>query len=341
VELIRLLVARGADVNAKTKEGVTPLFQAVSDNRSAAVKALLELGADPNIPTSSGATALSVAQSRLSGRQSRESVEAAPQIVDLLVAHGANPFAQRLLGIAVGYRTNSLSVLFNRGTNDWNRYTVLELLAGCIGSYPWADWTNASIERVVGRVLTNRPVNLGALFASGNCSNDLWLEWGDRLLLPELDHPLNAPAPGIPTNAQPLFDKCLPRTVYVVVKGETNDVRLLSDSGTFQPFASPMPISVVNGVPTLQPETERVKPVELRSLRLKEVVIGSGLLRASSDITRVHVRRGDREWLVNLSEQAVRRGGVAYLGNPGAATPSPAHDLWLRDGDVIEIPEKH
>jgi ankyrin repeat protein len=340
VELIRLLVARGADLNARTKEGATPLFQAVSGNRSAAVKALLELGADPNIATTHGLTALSVAQNRLSGPQSRESVEAAPQIVDLLLAHGANPFAQRLLSIAMGDSTNSLGVLCTRGTNDWNRYTLFESLAGHIGAYPWADWTNASIERVAGRGLTNLPVNLGVLFASGNCSNDLWLEWGDQLLLPELDHPLNAPAPVIPTNAQAVFDKCLPRTVHIVVKGETNDIRLLSDSGTFQPFARPPMPAFTGGVPTGQLQTERVKTVELRSFRLKEVVLGSGLLRASSDMTRVHIRRGEREWLVNLNEQAFRSGPIAYTGNSGVATPSPGHDLWLRDGDVIEIPEK-
>jgi hypothetical protein len=52
------------------------------------------------------------------------------------------------------------------------------------------------------------------------------------------------------------------------------------------------------------------------------------MLLTSSDTTRVKVKRTDaangrvREWTVDLSKQASTDG------------------LWLRDGDVIEVPEK-
>jgi hypothetical protein len=55
---------------------------------------------------------------------------------------------------------------------------------------------------------------------------------------------------------------------------------------------------------------------------------GSNLLLASSDLTRIKVTRHDlptglpHEWVVDCSDA------------------KPAPDLWLRDGDVIEVPEK-
>ena len=62
--------------------------------------------------------------------------------------------------------------------------------------------------------------------------------------------------------------------------------------------------------------------------RLREVLIHSARLLSTSDLTRVKVRRVDpatgrpREWVFN--EQDV----------------DPVNDLWLQDGDVIEVPEK-
>ena len=62
--------------------------------------------------------------------------------------------------------------------------------------------------------------------------------------------------------------------------------------------------------------------------RLKDVLTGSARLFSTSDLTRVKVRRVDpgtgqtKEWLFN--EQTI----------------DSTNDLWLRDGDVIEVPDK-
>jgi hypothetical protein len=95
---------------------------------------------------------------------------------------------------------------------------------------------------------------------------------------------------------------------------------------------------------------------------LKEVVYRANLLRASSDVSRVRVKRVDpetkdrREWVIDLT----RIEGSPNSSNPGFSSrelriPGPIpqlvgsanstmisfeHDFWLRDGDVIEIPEK-
>lgn len=68
-----------------------------------------------------------------------------------------------------------------------------------------------------------------------------------------------------------------------------------------------------------------------RSFRLKPVLQGANVLRVSSDLSRVKVKRVDpatsqsRELLFDLSEKQ------PY---------DERTDLWLRDGDVIEVPEK-
>ena len=60
-ELCRLLVSRGADVNARTAEGVTPIFHAATQQDSAVVATLLDLGADPRIAQQDGSTVLRAA----------------------------------------------------------------------------------------------------------------------------------------------------------------------------------------------------------------------------------------------------------------------------------------
>ncbi len=62
---VRLLVTRGADIHAKQIEGRTPLYQAaVLANGSAVVRLLLEKGADPNVATLIGMTPLIAASTR-------------------------------------------------------------------------------------------------------------------------------------------------------------------------------------------------------------------------------------------------------------------------------------
>jgi ankyrin repeat protein len=63
---VRLLVASGANVNAKQADGRTPLFQAASmgGNSTSIVRFLLENGADPNLAAANGQTPLMVAANR-------------------------------------------------------------------------------------------------------------------------------------------------------------------------------------------------------------------------------------------------------------------------------------
>ena len=62
LELISLLVEKGANVNTQNDRGVTALYLAAAGGHEAYVQHLLKLGADPKLATKSGYTPLRVAQ---------------------------------------------------------------------------------------------------------------------------------------------------------------------------------------------------------------------------------------------------------------------------------------
>ena len=63
---MRFLVARGADLNARNDEGMTPLIAAAIDHKVFPVKALVALGADLDAKDNGGRTALAHAMARRS-----------------------------------------------------------------------------------------------------------------------------------------------------------------------------------------------------------------------------------------------------------------------------------
>jgi ankyrin repeat protein len=81
---VNLLLAHGADVNAQTAAGQTPLMEAALNGRTDIVKTLLRNSANPNAQeTTSGYTALMLA-----------SMKDHAEIVTLLLDHGADVNAQ-------------------------------------------------------------------------------------------------------------------------------------------------------------------------------------------------------------------------------------------------------
>ena len=80
IELTRLLIERGADVNASDSEGEGPLVLATHEGSIESMKLLLEAGADPNMVGHGGGSALSCA-----------AVHCDWDRCDLLMAAGAEP----------------------------------------------------------------------------------------------------------------------------------------------------------------------------------------------------------------------------------------------------------
>jgi hypothetical protein len=79
--IVELLLKKGAPVNAKTQEGMTPLH--VIEPNLDLVRLLLKYGADPNVATTAGITPLMQA----AARGDRE-------LVEILLVAGADPDAQ-------------------------------------------------------------------------------------------------------------------------------------------------------------------------------------------------------------------------------------------------------
>ncbi len=93
-EAVRLLLAKGAEVNLRNEGGGTALMYAVDDPGK--TRLLLEHGADPNVSSGEGRTALLIAAGRTGSSP----------VVKLLLEHGANPAAR----LADGRTAVSLAV---------------------------------------------------------------------------------------------------------------------------------------------------------------------------------------------------------------------------------------
>ena len=91
VEQVKTLLAKGADIDAKSPYGATPLFFACDRGNDVIVKILLEKGANPNVQdTFYKATPLGWA----SGKNN-------PEVIRLLVEHGAKE-----IEVAMGFAVN-------------------------------------------------------------------------------------------------------------------------------------------------------------------------------------------------------------------------------------------
>jgi hypothetical protein len=322
----------------------------------------LKHGADPNVLVGSY-TPLSYAEANLSAIPTTPEAGRAKsqweQIVKALRDGGANPFLRRFSGITYTRPnwTREDVTIFSRGTNDYNRYTLFEFLAALFAANnapAFPDFAHVTVERIEATNAKPREmaINVDELLRANDCSKDIWLEWGDRVSFPELDHPLNEQWPGLARETTDLIVRCLTRRVRIIVKQETNTVKLI------QSMSSGARVTVGGGFPAVRigtvgevvaisddTATPREKPEKtLYTFRLKEVVYGANVLRASSDPKRVRVSRLDRatnknnEWLIDLTKVATA--GEGNSSSTAAGKLGTGHDLWLRDGDVIEIPEK-
>jgi hypothetical protein len=126
--------------------------------------------------------------------------------------------------------------------------------------------------------------------------------------LPELDHRIDESWPGLSAQVREVLTNCLQRTVELRLKGRATKI-------TLQPNLGP---------PLRHPSDGPV----LTKFRLRDVVRGSHLLLSSSDVTRVKVTRKDP---ASGQVQAMQFNLEAQMND---------NDLWLRDGDIIEVPEK-
>jgi ankyrin repeat protein len=340
-DIVALLLTHGADVNVRDPLGNTPLHSAVYSAKKDVVALLISSNAMVNAQNQFGNSPLDVAIRGKDGVMSADLLvgmggsfnvvdkASVQEIIALLHEHGARSDLPRFDRIEIQRPSaNHTQIAFQKGTNDWNQFSLLESIACVFSLIDTTSTTVSSFSSVRNAAMANPfrfpdfkqlvihrptangnwkpvPVDAAAILSSGDCSRDVWLQWGDIVEIPEADHAVSEAWIGLdPTNRANL-SKCVSRTVSVVVQGVTTKVRL-----------APMYSS------------ENPDWLMSTSFMIRAVLDYSKLIRFSSDLSRVKVTRHasakgkPQEWILDCSD------------------PSHVPDFWVRDGDVIEIPEK-
>lgn len=341
-EVAAFLLKHKADPNVKAGDGPPLLHVAVGNRNVELMEMLLAAGVNPNATDARGLSALDYAKQNArnlsQGSRNIQSVPGLPSasipgapgtprsaaspvdLADKLRQAGARDWAPRPGQITVTRRsTGATLAVFTKGTNDWNRHSLLEVMGftffGSGSSFPFPDLSKLTITRLdpASGGVKEFTVDLPAKLAAEDCKADQWLEWGDLIDIPEGEHKLNERWDGRVSVDIQAVAKCLARKVTITMKGKSKDMQF---SGPTQWRNE----QGANGIMRYYPEP---------TFRLRQTVLGSGLLLTSSDTSRVKVKRTDaasgrvQEWTFDLSKEAVTD-----------------DDLWLRDGDVIEVPEK-
>jgi ankyrin repeat protein len=343
---VQLLLEHRADPNLRNGSGETPLHFAVQGGRKDIIDLLLVKGADVNPADSGGRTPLAVALANSSGTTypggpgmplplpqrnilngaivppPSASRATAREIADLLRSHGAVTDLPDFSSIRLtrpGWPVPA--TVFQRDKAELNRFTLLELIAnfcspdrgprpGFPGArspiLPFPDFSHVRIHRPEGgKTGKSREISVNLLSGTGSfdCGQDVPLEFGDIVEIPEREHPLSEDAKPL-TNGQWLeLEKCLQRRVTFIVKGQPSQVTL---SGT------------------------SMNAYLSKALGWQEV---QAVLRSSSDLSHLLLKRPATG---NEKGQKLEFSVLPFWNNQ---TPL-SDDLWLRDGDVIDVPDK-
>ena len=336
-------------------DGRTPLQIAVQSFPEL-VKLLLEFKADPNRRDNQGRSPLElVSDARWDGQAGLDR-EQQEQVLRALRAAGARDDAPDFQTIRVVRPSSRFTqILFRRnGTNDANRFTLLEALAvhygilaapafrpepspsarapvanqafpspgspepvrpgsaprfgaGSLRSLPFPDWKRVVIRRPDsdGAQWTEIPVDVEEIFAPGGCDKDVVLHWGDVIEVPERDHAIREQWPRLPVEAVNAWAQCLAREVTVHVQGKETPVTL---ERVVEPWDA--------------------RPTADSRFTLTGALSVSGLLRASSDASRVVLRR---------KEPAT--GAIVERIFDCRERQGEGASVWLQKGDEILVPE--
>jgi hypothetical protein len=184
---------------------------------------------------------------------------------------------------------------------------------------PFPDFARITIVRPSRDSTNETRITVNLLNQAGaiDATKDMPLEFGDVVEVPESDHALGERFDGLPNQIRDALAAVSRGKVQLIVKGKTTELEVY-----------PLPAY------------SRLKTV-LATDDAKKVLL------ASSDLSRVKVTRHDpktgrdQTWTVDCSTSAGGNpswGGAIPISSQSDQTPSD--DLWLRSGDVVEVPEK-
>ncbi|MGO8835980.1 MAG: ankyrin repeat domain-containing protein [Limisphaerales bacterium] len=334
----KLLIDHGANPNFKNRYGKTALHWAVSVGNLELVKLLLDNKANPNAEDNYGITPLAVAKA---DQNNGVGTAAGPlrsatgaDIADLLRSHGALDNLPHWDCITVSRPSASYSkTVFQKGTNDWNRFTLLETLLNFYPeqsfhqprfsgstdseiSLPFPDLKRLTIIRHRQNTTNETRIKVDLLNATNgiDCSRDVPLEFGDVVEIPEREHALGDQPIGLTDSQRD-----------AIVNGLKGSVRLEVQGGNVELPVFPNNSALIGSVLN-RPEAQDV-------------------LLSSSDLSRVKITRHDpvtgkkREWILDCSHLS-KKSNPLFFPRQNDDPHYNAPDLWLRDGDVIEVPEK-
>lgn len=319
--------------------GITPLLWTTWGNppkTAEIVKLLLDHGANPNVEDPRGFPPLAHLRFPLSdnGRQTQ----------DLLIKAGADRDYNRRRGIWLSDDQGAAKIeMFRCPTNSINHYTLLEFLATLYQIYApharedfkrqragrynnpeglvlFPDFARIVIHRLNGKSSEVLRVDVADILRSGECSKDVALQAGDLIEIPKQEHKVADKWWGLPEGDRMALDKCLLRTVRIVSQGHTNEVTLAPSlvdaetamNGNWNHVDSrPLDAQALQG---------RNAGTLVESFLLNSVVRDDNVLLNTWDLAKVRLVRGHVKTVFDL-------------------TAHPPPEAWLKDGDVIEIPE--
>jgi ankyrin repeat protein len=338
---LEILLKHGANPNASSFQGDTPLHYAARKTVDAKFFELLfDYKADPNVRNDYGRTPLDLLKDHL-GQPSLDTAAkvAINELIDLLHQHGALDKLPDWDRITVSRSSENFSrAVFQKDTNDWNQFSLLELIGSIDNSYNYNGPNNLLAFADLAHIIVIRPSTTGAtakrievnLLNSTNgvdCTKDIPLKFGDVVEIPEREHTLAESAVYLSNDQS--------TTILNYFRRRSGAAKLIVAGG----------------------QTIRL-PLQAFYSQIGYVLHGAAaqsVLTSSSDLAHIKVTRHDattgknHEWIMDCSDR--QNSSSQFISQPtfiyrqaelmnNANSTQPTTDLWLRDGDVIEVPEK-
>jgi ankyrin repeat protein len=359
LEMTKLLLTHQPDVNAPNAVCNSPLHGAVWVGHKEIVALLLEHGANPNVRGGSGLTPLDYTKPGSNARSANKRTdEVWRELAELLRKHGALDDLPDFTRVRITRQgVDRPFVVFYKAAKLTNHFSLLETVMsfyargpGIVNDkafWPAKDLGFPDLSRVIIRRPSQTPggkaqeIRIGLLNASNvvDCARDVPVEFGDVIEIPERVHALNeAPMDPVREMERTFMEAnraTLPERQLRGVSGmETNAVMLTIRAQEAARKADAQRLAC------LQKTVQLIVAGERASFTVdswKEGFLSQALakpqaravLRSSSDLARVEVTRQD-----------AKTGKPVILIVDAANILQPGDDLWLRGGDVIEVPDK-